>query len=47
MFYLIMSFISENPAHGPEMLGAMFDAFIIGVIVGSIIYNTAKKKNGD
>ncbi len=37
MAFLIMSFLSENPAHGPEIFGALCDVLMCFIIVYLIV----------
>lgn len=45
MFYLIMRLLSENPAHGPEMFGALCDGIVIGIIIYQIVKKVLDKRN--
>lgn len=45
MFYLIMSFLSENPAHGPETLGLILDLFFVFFIIYLVKEHRNEKEN--
>lgn len=43
MFYFLMSLLSENPAGGPQMFGAMCDGFVFCTLLYQIIKAIKKK----
>lgn len=43
MFYFLMSLLSENPAGGPQMFGALCDGFYFGILLCQIVKAIRRK----
>lgn len=44
MCYLLLASVSTNPAHGPEILGAVIDCLLTATIIINIVLKAKERR---